>query len=125
RLVVSMTCRCLREQVTAVGGTLWQQLYWLRDRGQVTDMIQRAEAAGCRALVLTVDVPRLGRRLRDMRNAFALPPGVTAANLHDEAAGLVHRPAAGAPGGARHTNYVSDPPRGWGDGARLSRGGPR
>jgi len=98
-----------------VGGTLWQQLYWLRDRGQVTDMIQRAEAAGCRALVLTVDVPRLGRRLRDMRNGFALPPGVTAANLRDEAAGLVHRPAAGASGVAVHTNYVFDPSLSWDD----------
>src|SRR5262249_56314774 len=73
-LTLSMMSSCPLEQVAAVGGTLWQQLYWLRDRGQVTGMIERAEAAGCRALVLTVDVPRLGRRLRRMRNNFALPP---------------------------------------------------
>src|SRR5262249_35038853 len=67
-LTLSMMSSCLLEEVAAVGGTLWFQLYLLRDRGQVADLIQRAEAAGCRALMLTVDVPRMGRRLRDMRN---------------------------------------------------------
>jgi len=114
-LTLSMMSSCPLEQVAAVGGTLWQQLYWLRDRGQVIDMIQRSEAAGCRALVLTVDVPRLGRRLRDMRNNFALPPGVTAANLDDEAAGMLHRPAAGASGVAMHTNHAFDPSLSWDD----------
>ena len=118
-LTLSMMSSCPLEQVAAVGGTLWQQLYWLRDRGQVTDMIQRAEAAGCRALVLTVDVPRLGRRLRDMRNNFALPPGVTAANLHDEATGLLHRPATGASGVAAHTRHAFDPSLSWDDVAWL------
>jgi len=64
-LTLSMMSSCLLEEVAAVGGTLWFQLYLLRDRGQVADLIQRAEAAGCRALMLTVDVPRIGRRLRD------------------------------------------------------------
>jgi 4-hydroxymandelate oxidase len=118
-LTLSMMSSCPLEEVAAVGGTLWQQLYWLRDRAQVTDVIQRAESAGCRALMLTVDVPRLGRRLRDMRNNFALPPGVTAANLRDEAAGLLHRPAAGASGVAAHTNYAFDPSLSWADVAWL------
>ena len=56
-LTLSMMSSCLLEEVAAVGGTLWFQLYLLRDRGQVADLIQRAEAAGCRALMLTVDVP--------------------------------------------------------------------
>ena len=42
---------------------------------------QRAEAAGYRALVLTVDTPLLGRRERDVRNDFALPPGIAMANF--------------------------------------------
>lgn len=71
------------EEVAAAGGTLWFQLYWLRDRGVVAELLGRAEAAGCRALLLTVDVPKLGRRRRDVRNGFALPPEVVAAHLTD------------------------------------------
>jgi 4-hydroxymandelate oxidase len=118
-LALSMMSSCLLEEVAAVGGTLWFQLYLLRDRGQVSDLIQRAEEAGCRALMLTVDVPRMGRRLRDMRNGFALPPEITAANLRDDAARLVRRPSAGASGVAVHTNQVFDPALSWTDVAWL------
>src|SRR6476619_3885371 len=114
-----MMSSCPLEQVAAVGGTLWQQLYWLRDRGQVTDMIQRAEAAGCRALVLTVDVPRMGRRLRDMRNAFALPGTVTAANLETSAAdgrgSTAHAARPGASAVTAHTAETLDPTLSWAD----------
>ena len=116
---MSMMSSCLLEEVAAVGGTVWFQLYLLRDRGQVAELIQRAEAAGCRALVLTVDVPRMGRRLRDMRNGFALPPQITAANLRDDAARLVRTPPAGASGVAVHTNQVFDPALSWADVAWL------
>jgi len=114
-LALSMMSSCLLEEVAAVGGTLWLQLYLLRDRGQVADLIQRAEAAGCRALMLTVDVPRMGRRLRDMRNGFALPPEITAANLRDDAATIVRRPSTGASGVAVHTNQVFEPSLSWAD----------
>jgi 4-hydroxymandelate oxidase len=118
-LTLSMMSSCPLEEVAAVGATLWQQLYWLRDRGQVADIVRRAEAAGCAALVLTVDVPRMGRRLRDMRNSFVLPPGVTAANLHGPGTELLHRPAAGSSGVAVHTNQVFDPSLSWADVAWL------
>ena len=49
------------------------------------DLVARAEQAGCQALMVTVDVPIMGRRLRDLRNAFALPADVVAANLDDGA----------------------------------------
>src|SRR5262249_60314688 len=55
----------------------------------------------------------------DMRNTFALPTGVTAANLGDEATSLLHRPAAGASGVAAHTNYAFDPSLSWDDVAWL------
>jgi 4-hydroxymandelate oxidase len=71
------------EDVAAVGAQTWFQLYWLRDRGRTVELLQRAEASGCRALVVTVDVPTMGRRLRDMRNSFVLPDTVIAANLTD------------------------------------------
>ena len=114
-LTLSMMSSCLLEEVAAVGGTLWLQLYLLRDRGQVADLIQRAEAAGCRALMLTVDVPRMGRRLRDMRNGFALPAGITAANLRDDTATMVGGTSAGSPGVAVHTNQVFEPSLSWAD----------
>jgi isopentenyl diphosphate isomerase/L-lactate dehydrogenase-like FMN-dependent dehydrogenase len=51
----------------------WFQLYWSSDRGFVRDVVQRAEAAGFGAIVLTVDLPRLGRRERDLRTGFEVP----------------------------------------------------
>ena len=54
----------------------WFQLYWGPDRGAVSDLVTRAEAAGFRAIVLTVDLPVLGRRERDLRTGFEIPPEV-------------------------------------------------
>ncbi|WP_394832313.1 alpha-hydroxy-acid oxidizing protein [Pendulispora rubella] len=65
----------------------WFQLYVNKDRGITRSLIERADAAGYQALVVTVDVPIMGRRLRDVRNAFTLPPGMVAANLTDVAQG--------------------------------------
>ena len=50
----------------------WFQVYVLRDRARTADLVARAAAAGCRALVLTGDTPVLGRRVRDERNAFRM-----------------------------------------------------
>jgi isopentenyl diphosphate isomerase/L-lactate dehydrogenase-like FMN-dependent dehydrogenase len=55
----------------------WFQLYWSPDRGVVRDMLERAAAAGYGALVLTVDLPVLGRRERDLRTRFELPPDMS------------------------------------------------
>jgi 4-hydroxymandelate oxidase len=62
-------------------GPLWFQLYIYRDRGVTAELVQRAERAGCTALVLTVDAPLLGRRERDLLNGFRLPPEVSVPNL--------------------------------------------
>jgi 4-hydroxymandelate oxidase len=71
----------VEEVVAAASGPVWFQLYCYRDRGATEALVRRVEAAGCRALVLTVDAPLLGRRERDVRNGFALPPGLGVANL--------------------------------------------
>jgi 4-hydroxymandelate oxidase len=71
----------LEEVAEASTGPLWFQLYVYRDRDVTRDLVHRAEAAGYRALVLTVDTPRLGRRERDVRNRFTLPEGVSMRNL--------------------------------------------
>ena len=60
---------------------LWFQLYIQPDRGFTTSLVKRAEAAGYRALVLTVDAPVNGLRNREQRAGFVLPPGVEAVNL--------------------------------------------
>jgi 4-hydroxymandelate oxidase len=70
------------EEVAAAApeGARWFQVYVVRDRGWTAELVGRAAAAGCRALVLTVDVPLLGNRLRDLRNDFRLPTGMKPAN---------------------------------------------
>jgi 4-hydroxymandelate oxidase len=71
----------LEDIAAAATGPLWFQLYVYRDREVTRDLVARAEAAGYGALVLTVDTPRLGRRERDIRTGFALPPDVAIRNL--------------------------------------------
>ncbi|MFQ4142265.1 alpha-hydroxy acid oxidase [Chlorogloeopsis sp. ULAP02] len=60
---------------------LWFQLYIHRDRGLTRALVERAHAAGYNALCVTVDAPVLGRRERDTRNQFTLPPGLQLGNL--------------------------------------------
>ena len=62
-------------------GPLWFQLYLQPDRGFTRELVQRAEAAGFEALVLTVDAPVSGVRDRERRAGFRLPAGVSAVNL--------------------------------------------
>src|SRR3954447_21142884 len=74
------------EEVRAVSeGRLWFQVYAWRDRGLVKEMIDRAAAAHYEALVLTVDTAVLGRRERDVRRGFALPPTIGPRTLVDGA----------------------------------------
>jgi 4-hydroxymandelate oxidase len=74
----------LEEIASAVQGPKWFQLYVHKDREFTRALVERAEAAGYEGIVLTVDTPLLGRRLRDERNGFSLPDGLTMANLiHD------------------------------------------
>jgi 4-hydroxymandelate oxidase len=67
----------------APSGLRWFQLYVHRDRDFTASLVARAKAAGYRAIALTVDTPVLGRRCADVRNAYALPEGMTMANLTD------------------------------------------
>ncbi|WP_088964584.1 alpha-hydroxy acid oxidase [Micromonospora purpureochromogenes] len=104
------------EEVTAAGaGPVWFQLYWLRDRALVADLLDRAHTAGCAALMVTVDVPVLGRRRRDVRNGFALPPDVTAANLPGGRDDLAHTGTPGVSAIAAHTGAVFAPALTWAD----------
>lgn len=76
------------EEVAAVGGKrLWFQVYTWRDRDLVADLIKRAASAGYEALCLTVDTAVLGRRERDVRRGFTLPPKVGLSTIFD---GILH-----------------------------------
>lgn len=91
--------RAIEELAAAGGGPLWQQIYCLRDHSMTRRLIERAENAGFEALVLTVDTPHMGRRLRDLRNGFQLPAGIVPANLdgHDFSVPAAHARAEFAP----------------------------
>ncbi|BCJ56712.1 alpha-hydroxy acid oxidase [Micromonospora endophytica] len=103
------------EQVTATGAEVWFQLYWLRDRGLVTELLARVREAGCRALVVTVDVPVLGRRYRDLRNAFRLPPELVAANLPGGRDDLAHGGTPGVTAVSVTSGAAFAPALGWAD----------
>jgi 4-hydroxymandelate oxidase len=81
--VVSTAGTYTLEEVAAAApsGARWFQLYCYRDREVTQWLVQRAVKAGYRALCLTVDAPLVGRRERDTRNCFGLPPGMTWKNL--------------------------------------------
>jgi L-lactate dehydrogenase (cytochrome) len=69
----------------APGARKWFQLYVWRDRGAGKDLVQRAQAAGYEALILTADVPVAGARLRDVRNGLTVPPSLTLRTFVDGA----------------------------------------
>jgi L-lactate dehydrogenase (cytochrome) len=65
------------EEIAAVAtGPLWFQLYLWKDEQVVGSLVDRAAAVGCHALVLTIDVPAVGKRERDLRNGMSLPPKI-------------------------------------------------
>jgi 4-hydroxymandelate oxidase len=80
-MVLSTVSTASIEEVASTGVHRWFQLYVLKDRDLTAELVKRAHVAGYTALVLTVDAPTLGRRLRDERNRFSLPPGIGMANL--------------------------------------------
>jgi 4-hydroxymandelate oxidase len=80
-MVLSTVSTASLEEVASSDVLRWFQLYVLKDRDLTAELVKRAHAAGYRALVLTVDAPTLGRRFRDDRNRFSLPPGIGMANL--------------------------------------------
>ncbi|MBI1395208.1 MAG: L-lactate dehydrogenase [Betaproteobacteria bacterium] len=81
---LSTMATCTIEEIAQASGvSRWFQLYVLRDRGLTRAFIERAKAAGCSALVLTVDTKVQGPRERDMRNGFTVPPKFTLGTLLD------------------------------------------
>ena len=85
------------EEIAAVAtGPLWFQLYVHQDRGITRELVRRAAAVGYRALVLTVDVPEIGRRERDERNGFRLSTDLRVANFDNPTGAPLHEEIAGS-----------------------------
>jgi 4-hydroxymandelate oxidase len=100
----------VEDVVAAATCPVWFQLYVYRDRGATEALVRRVETAGCKALVLTVDAPLLGRRERDVRNRFALPPELGIENMHGYE--TVEKPAAES-GLAAYFAELIDPSLTW------------
>ncbi len=80
----TLATRNIEDVADAATGLLWFQLYVYKDRAVSEMLIRRVEKKGYRALVLTVDTPRLGNRDRDRRNGFALPPHLRMAHFSSD-----------------------------------------
>ncbi|HEY2230270.1 MAG TPA: alpha-hydroxy acid oxidase [Xanthobacteraceae bacterium] len=79
----TMSICAIEDVAAAVAQPFWFQLYVMKDRGFVRALIERAIAAKCSALVLTVDLQVLGQRHSDLRNGMTVPPEIKLDNLID------------------------------------------
>ncbi|MCP5184651.1 MAG: alpha-hydroxy-acid oxidizing protein [Pseudomonadales bacterium] len=100
-LDVPMVLSCMASQpmetvLAEHGGSCWLQVYWQGSRARTLEVVRRAEAAGFAALVLTVDTPVNGLRLRELRAGFAMPADAAAVNLPAHAARALDVPAGGS-----------------------------
>jgi len=100
----TISTKPLEEVAAAADAPRWFQLYVYRDRAVTEELVARAVKAGYKVLCLTADTPVLGRRERDERNAFTLPPGFGIANL--KGAGLDGMPEVEH--GSAFAKYVTD-----------------
>jgi len=81
----TMSICSIEDVAGAVDKPFWFQLYVMRDRGFAASLIERAKAAKCSALVLTLDLQIQGQRHNDIKNGLAVPPKLTLANAIDVA----------------------------------------
>jgi 4-hydroxymandelate oxidase len=114
----TLSTMTIEEVAAAASGPLWFQLYVYKDRDATVDLIRRAEAAGCQALVLTVDAQVWGRREADVRNQFKLPDGLNVANLAQHAKTMFPDGISGS-GLAAYVSEMLDPSLSWNDLAWL------
>ena len=95
-LVSTLATTSLEDIAAAASGPLWFQLYVYKDREITRTLVERARAAGYRALCLTVDAPHAGRRERDMRNRFGLPPEMPLGNFTPQTMRMMPQQGSGS-----------------------------
>ncbi len=81
----TMSVCSIEDVAEATGKPFWFQLYVMRDRSFTEKLIDRAKAANCSALVLTLDLQIIAQRHKDIRNALSTPPTLTLGNILDMA----------------------------------------
>lgn len=79
----TMSICSIEDVAAAVEKPFWFQLYVMKDRGYIRALVERAAAAKCSALVLTVDLQVIGQRHRDIKNGMSVPPEIRLSNLLD------------------------------------------
>ena len=84
-ILSTMSICSIEDVAAATTKPFWFQLYVMRDHDYINDLIDRAKAAGCYALVLTLDLQLLGQRHKDMRNGLGAPPKMTIKNIFNMA----------------------------------------
>jgi len=110
----TLSTTAVEDVTAAAAGPVWFQLYVYTDRSTTEALVRRAEAAGCEALVLTVDAQVWGLRERDERNGFQLPAGLTMKNL-TAGDGKEAFPAVEGSGLAAYVNGQFDTALSWKD----------
>ena len=110
----TMSTVSMEEIAAAATGPIWFQLYVFKDRGLTKLLVERAEAAGFTALQVTGDVPVMGLRESDMRNAFHLPPEFTIKNVEEAGFGTLP-PGDAEMGHALYTRCRFDADLSWKD----------
>lgn len=114
-MILSTLSTCSIEEIRAeADGPAWFQLYVYKDREATMSLIERAKAAGCTAIALTVDAQIWGRREKDIKNRFRLPKGLSIKNLMP--AGRQDMPKEVADSGlAAYVSWQFDPKLSWKD----------
>jgi 4-hydroxymandelate oxidase len=105
------------EDIAAAAGPAprWLQIYWMHDREALGGVLDLAASAGYAAVVLTVDSPVIGHRLRDLRNGFAFAPDLRPVNVERASEDLLHRRVPGRSAVADHAVRMFDPSLNWAD----------
>ncbi|MGI9609526.1 MAG: alpha-hydroxy acid oxidase [Acidimicrobiia bacterium] len=113
-ILSTLSTVAMEEVVTVATGPVFFQLYIYKDRGLTRDLVARAQAAGCSAVVLTVDAPVFGKREPDIRNRFHLPDGIQIENAAPAGYGGFPDGQDGS-GLTSYVNSLMDPSIGWDD----------
>jgi 4-hydroxymandelate oxidase len=108
-ILSTMSNRPVEEVVAASAGPVWFQLYVSRDRSETDDLVARVEDAGCSALVVTADVPVLGRREADVHLGFRLPDELELPNIAGRGQALHESPPRGHSALADFADRTLDP----------------
>jgi 4-hydroxymandelate oxidase len=107
-ILSSLSNTAMEEVFAQSASPRWFQLYIYKDREVTRALVQRAEAAGAEAIVLTVDAPGLGTRERDTRNRFTLPTGLAVENLAPLGKGTIPEVSGSGLAAYVRDNFKSD-----------------